>query len=77
MRLAEKVRASQVPSEGSSLLGLTRIFRSKAMDRGAATMEMRASSGYAFSQEESGGQERVTRAYDTTKPKTKKAKSGR
>ena len=70
VRMADKVRAAPVPSEGSSLLDpLRNMFSSRgAVDQSAAVadLELRASSGYAFSQEESGGQERVTRSYDTT-----------
>ena len=77
VRLAEKVNASRVPSEGSSLLGrVNRFLTTKAPDRRMRPeMELRASSGYAFSQEESGAQEKVTRAYDTTK--SRKKRSGR
>lgn len=74
MRMAEKVQAAQVPSEGSSLLGpMSRIFKSKATDRSAAQaeMELQASSGYAFSQDESGVQEKIVRQLESKRPKSK------
>jgi hypothetical protein len=72
VRIAEKARVSQVPSEGSSLLGhVQRIFRSKATDqRMQQDVEMRASSGYAFS--ESRDKDKVVGAYNTTKQRDKK-----
>jgi hypothetical protein len=60
--------------EGSSLLGrMNRFLNAKSTDRRTdPEMELTAH-GYAFSQEEEGGQEKVTRAYDTTKPVKKRS----
>lgn len=75
-RLAERLNASQVPSEGSSLLGrLKNNFKSKSTDRpGTAEIELH---GYAFSQEESGAQPKVSRMYNTTAKVKKQSASGR
>ena len=78
VRMADKVRAAPVPTEGSSLLDPIRnIFSSRAVDQSTppSDLELRDSSrGYAFSQEESGAQERVTRKYDTTTSAASKRK---
>lgn len=76
-RLAEKIHASQVPSEGSSLLGRMRFWNSKSTGRRDTPEIELGASGFAFSQDENSDPARISQSYGAAAGRSAKKKSGR